>query len=101
MLVGWHPRRGRPPVYRLYNPYAGDHHYTISAEEYDYLEQVGWAQEGVAFYSSTDTNAVPVLRAYNPYATIGTHNFTTSETEQKAIVKLGWKDEGVGWYALP
>ncbi|WP_283102112.1 BspA family leucine-rich repeat surface protein [Olsenella intestinalis] len=93
----WAPIEGGEPVYRLYNPYAGDHHYTPSPGERDALVAAGWNYEGVGWNSGGD---VPVLRQYNPYATVGTHNFTTSEAENDALVRNGWNFEGVGWMAV-
>ena len=86
-------------MYRLYNPYAGDHHYTVSAFERDHLVQLGWTDEGVGWHSAGESG-VPVYRQYNPYASAGTHNYTTSEYEAMALVELGWLYEGIGWYGL-
>ena len=33
-----------------YNPNAGDHHYTLSSKERDYLVSVGWNYEGIGWY---------------------------------------------------
>ena len=38
-------------MYRLYNPYVSDHHYTLSSVERDGLVQVGWIYEGIGWYS--------------------------------------------------
>lgn len=40
----------KSPVYRLYNPNAGDHHYTMSEQEKNDLVGVGWILEGIAWY---------------------------------------------------
>ena len=46
--VAWYvPVSSAKPVYRLYNPNAGDHHYTMSVAERDFLVSVGWNDEGV------------------------------------------------------
>ena len=37
-------------MYRLYNPYSGDHHYTTSREERDMLVALGWHDEGIGWY---------------------------------------------------
>ncbi|MBP3885075.1 MAG: hypothetical protein J6D54_09085, partial [Olsenella sp.] len=95
--VGWVAPAGGEPVYRLYNPYSGDHHYTTSATERDHLVGVGWRDEGVGWRSGGD---VAVLRQYNPYASTATHNYTISKTESRHLVSVGWRDEGVGWWAL-
>ncbi len=91
-------------VYRLYNKYVdgGDHHYTTDADEKDKCVKEGWTYEGegwrtVELSTSAETDAVSVLRQYNPYAQTGTHNYTTDEKEQEELIKRGWKAEGVGW----
>ena len=42
---------GIVPMFRLYNPNAGDHHYTMNKAERDMLVRVGWRAEGVAWYA--------------------------------------------------
>ena len=43
---------GRSCIYRLYNPANGDHFYTSSSSEKDYLSKSGsWSYEGVAWYA--------------------------------------------------
>ena len=69
-------RLGRPtssgtPVYRLYNPYVGDHHFTVSSQERDALVSAGWTDEGIGWYSSDDNRSFPLQR-----------------------------DEGVAWYGI-
>ena len=86
-------------MYRLYNPNAGDHHYTTSVAERDWLVGLGWKYEGIGWYSA-GADATPVYRAYNPNAKSGSHHFTTSGGEISAIVRVGWRSEGVGWYGL-
>ena len=41
---------GSTPLYRLYNPNTGYHHYTTSDNERNVLLSIGWMSEGVAFY---------------------------------------------------
>jgi hypothetical protein len=48
--VAWHAPLSGTAVYRLYNPYSGDHFYTTSDSEYRQLGGIGWRQEGVAWY---------------------------------------------------
>lgn len=98
--VGWvAPSQSSSPVYRLYNPFSSDHHYTLSAEERDALVGIGWSNEGVGWYSDTTVSKKPLLRQFNPYATIGTHNYTLSAEERDALVAIGWQDEGTAWNA--
>ena len=93
------------PVYRLYNPNAGDHHYTMSKEERNTLVAYGWKDENVGWYSAEDAShndeTVTVWRQYNPYATrAGSHNYTTDRAENNYLVSLGWIYEGKAWKAL-
>ena len=105
--VGWYAPSGDEipdggeavPVYRLYNPNAGDHHYTMSAAEKDMLVAVGWNFEGIGWYSDNE-EAVPLYRQYNPNAKTGSHNYTTNKAENDYLASIGWKAEGIGWYAL-
>lgn len=83
-------------VYRLYNPYSGEHLYTTSSSEYSYLATLGWKQEGTAWYSP-ESGDTPVYRLYNPYS--GDHLYTTSTDECDALEALGWKKEGVAFYS--
>lgn len=92
------PAESSSPVYRLYNPNAGDHHYTLSSTERDRLVALGWKDEGIGWYSDTE-QTVPVYRQYNPNAMTGSHNFTTNENEDQGLRKLGWSREGIDWYA--
>jgi hypothetical protein len=39
------------PVYRLYNPNDGRHHFTTSATEKSSLISIGWNDEGIGFYA--------------------------------------------------
>ena len=85
-------------MYRLYNPNSGEHFYTASAEERDFLASVGWNYEGVAWKAPTISDT-PVYRLYNPNA--GDHHYTTSAGERDFLVNVGWNDEGIGWYSAP
>ncbi len=76
--------------------YTGEHFYTTSAEERDYLASVGWNAEGLAWVSPKESDE-PVYRLYNPYS--GDHHYTTSAEERDHLASVGWNDEGVGWYS--
>lgn len=69
-------QRRAMPVFRLYNPNAGDHHYTMDAKEKDGLIRAGWTYEGIGWYSDLK-EGTPVYRVYNPNARTGSHHFTT------------------------
>ena len=65
-------------IYRLYNPYSGEHLYTADLAEAKGLVGYGWAWEGVGWVSSTSSGDA-VIRLYNPYN--GEHLYTLSESE--------------------
>lgn len=96
-------------VYRLYNPWTGEHLYTTSSAEYNKLKTTGWNGEGIAFYSvnvkedntaqvaETDViNTAPqgVYRAFNKNVTVGTHNFAGYE-ENATMLANGWLPDNV------
>ena len=83
-------------MYRLYNPFTGEHLYTSDAEEIGTCVTNGWRYEGDAWTAPAKSNT-PVYRLYNKYA--GDHHYTTSKEERDTCVKAGWTDEGIGWYS--
>ena len=87
---------GRQEMYRLYNPYSGEHFYTSSTAERANLVTMGWRYEGVGWVAPNISNT-PVYRLYNPYS--GDHHYTTSAGERDSLAKIGWSDEGIGWYS--
>lgn len=82
-------------MYRLYNPNSGEHFYTLSIVERDYLVSVGWNDEGVGWKAPAKGDAV--YRLYNPNA--GEHHYTLSTVERNSLIAAGWNDEGIGWYS--
>ena len=82
-------------VYRLYNPWSGEHLFTMDEGEYNQLGKAGWRQEGTAFESAYAGAGAPVWRLYNRWLTAGTHLYTTNKAEYDRLVKLGWTGEGV------
>lgn len=83
-------------MYRLYNPYSGEHLYTSDTEERDFLTVLGWKYEGLAWTAPSKSNT-PVYRLYNKYS--GDHHFTTNKSEYDACVAQGWTGEGIGFYS--
>lgn len=83
-------------MYRLYNPYSGEHLYTLSTSEYNSLGKIGWRKEGIA-WMCPKSSSTPVYRLYNPYS--GDHHYTTSKTEYNNLGKIGWRQEGIGFYS--
>lgn len=53
------------PVYRLYNPNSGKHHYTADRVEYDAVIRAGWSGEGVKFYECEIYNQTVKVRYQN------------------------------------
>lgn len=88
----------RETVYRVYNPNAGDHHFTADIEERDHLVSVGWRDEGRAWISPVSSSR-PVYRMYNPNA--GDHHYTMDAEERDHLISVGWNYEGIGWYSDP
>ena len=84
------------PTYRLYNPYSGEHLYTLSADEKVSLVGAGWTDEGTCWYVPS-SSSVPVYRLYNRYN--GEHLYTTSHEEYVSLGSIGWTQEGVGFYS--
>lgn len=81
-------------IYRLYNPYSGEHLYTADLAEAKGLVGYGWAWEGVGWVSSTSSGDA-VVRLYNPYN--GEHLYTLSESEASFLASIGWWREGRAW----
>lgn len=90
-------RRPSIEVYRLYNPYSGEHLYTLSSNERDNLRSIGWNYEGVGWYVLTSGSEV--YRLYNPYT--GGYLYTTSSSEYASLQIIGWNGEGVAWHIAP
>ncbi len=92
------------PVYRLWLPANGDHFYTMSAVERDWLvRESGWVAEGTSWVAPTEYNSdSPVYRVWNQYN--GDHFYTMDWNEVQYIVthsneKNNWVYEGVAWYS--
>ena len=88
----------RIKMYRLYNPYTGEHFYTASKTERADLITLGWNHEGIGWYAPP-TSQTPVYRLNNPFANGGDHHYTMSAEERDACVEAGWEYEGIGWYS--
>ena len=83
------------PMYRLYNPYTGEHFYTASADECDNVVVAGWIYEGVGWVAPS--SGEPVYRLYNEFG--GEHHYTPDATERASLLAAGWSDEGESWYS--
>ncbi len=81
------------PVYRLFNPFTTDHHYTKDANERKTLiDKYGWKDEGIAFYSN-DKGDATVYRLWHPGLITGAHHFTTGKHEYDVLITRGWIGE--------
>ena len=89
---------GHLTMYRLYNPYTGEHFYTADESERDAIAAVGWRPEGTGWVAP-ERSSTPVYRLYNSYVKGGDHHYTTDRAEYDHLVKVGWTGEGVGWYS--
>ena len=86
----------RVPMNRLYNPNSGEHFYTASTKEKDYLVSIGWKDESIGWIAPKQSST-PVYRLYNRNA--GDHHYTTNTNERSYLISVGWTDEGIGWYS--
>ena len=86
-------------MYRLYNPYNGEHLYTADTLERDVLDNIGWNYEGIGWIAPVYNADTPVYRLNNPFAPLGDHHYTTSLVEYEACIEAGWEGEGIAWYS--
>ncbi len=84
-------------VYRLYNPFSGEHFFTANDGERVYLASNGWNDEGIAWTAPYSSNR-PVYRVFNPYT--GEHHYTMNDDERNYLLLTGWNDEGISWYSV-
>lgn len=80
-------------MYRLYNPWSGEHLYTADLAEAKSIAEIGWRWEGVGWVAPSEGD--PVYRLYNPYS--GDHHFTMDRSEYDYLATIGWNQEGIGW----
>lgn len=84
-------------MWRLYNPYTGEHLFTTDKQEALKLAGLGWTNEGSI--GKVDTKkGMAVYRLYNAYT--GEHHFTMNEAEVKSCVAAGWTNEGIKFYGV-
>lgn len=83
-------------MWRLYNPYTGEHLYTSSTIERDVCSSNGWQLEGIGWIAPKKSNT-PVYRLYNPHS--GDHHYTMDAYEYEKLGTIGWNQEGIGWYS--
>lgn len=83
-------------LYRLYNPWTGEHLFSVDYGEVEKLCPLGWTFEGIV--ASVDlASGKPVYRLYNPWT--GDHHYTTDLAEVVRNEKIGWKNEGIAFYS--
>lgn len=84
----------KTPMYRMYNPNSGEHFYTGSELERDFLVEAGWHYEGIAWHAPIFSGE-PVYRMLNPNS--GDHHYTMSWEEVEMLMEATWIYEGVSW----
>ena len=89
-------------VYRVYNPYNGEHLLTTDPSEVDSLVQLGWQADfdGKPMFYAPQGGDVQVTRLFNPYETVGTHLYTIDQDEVDSNVALGWVKDDVAFAAM-
>jgi hypothetical protein len=84
-------------MFRMFNPYTGEHLYTNGRNERNTLVTRGWVYEGIGWIAPTHSST-PVYRLYHPLT--HDHHYTTGKYEYDTLIRrFGWKGEGVGWYS--
>lgn len=83
-------------MYRCFNPNAGFTIYTTQQAEFDTLLSWGYQDQtngwsGFAVVDSSETNARPIHRLYNPNNS--QHYFTLSDYERNFLASVGWSVE--------
>lgn len=91
-------------MFRLYNPNADLHVYTISRAEFDFLISLGYHDETTALAGFTVSTvslpgSLPVHRLYNPNG--GQHYITTSDGDRDFLVTQGWVIEPDQGFIFP
>ena len=81
------------PMYRMYDPNSGEHFYSGSELERDFLIEAGWHYEGVGF--NFPVEGAPVHRLYEPV--YGEHLYTMDEAEMNKLLDKGWNYENVAF----
>jgi len=87
-------------VYRMYNPYNGEHFYSKNLEEVYYLISEGWNFEQESDFGSVDAldyDAIPVYRLFNPNEG-GMHFYTGNAQEAAYLSTIGCNYEGISHY---
>ena len=70
-------------MYRLYNKWTGEHHYTAKTAERDTLINAKWSYEGIGWFAPT-TSSTPVYRLTTN--TLQVENTTTQRVLQSATI---------------
>lgn len=98
--IAWHgsTNTNDQPVYRLFSYITGQHLYTTSQPERDYLVGTNtWRDEGITQYVSRVQTNTPVYRLYSPHN--NDHLLTLSAPERDYLVSVGsYRYEGIAWY---
>ena len=97
-------------VVRLYNPWTGEHLFSVDQTEIVNCEKAGWKNEGTFWkayahlgdwqekFKDSQKWATTVYRLYN--ANNGEHLYTTSHAEYNNLKDVGWNGEGIAFYSV-
>lgn len=83
-------------VYRMYNPFSGEHFFTANSGEGDILQSLGWIYEGIAWKWGINADK-PIYRLYNSFT--GEHFLTANVLENNILSVHGWTPEGTAFMA--
>lgn len=85
-------------IYKMYDASRGEHFYTKSEAEANYLKSLGWEKDAdFIVINATDKDATAVYRLYNPNDG-GMHFYTENIEEAKSLKANGWNYEGISHY---
>lgn len=80
---------------RVLNPNSGEHFFTASQGEVDYLVSAGWIFEGVlgCIAQNEECGAIPLYRLAKEF-----HIFTPNPVERDTLISQGWVLENNAGY---
>jgi murein DD-endopeptidase MepM/ murein hydrolase activator NlpD len=92
------------PLFRLFEPALGQHHWTTDAHEVDVLSSSGWLYEGITGHvlpsgPSAPPGTTALYRLY--HVAPPQHLWTTDAHEYEVLGDDGWSREGIVGYVVP
>ncbi len=82
-------------IYRLYNPYNGDHLYTADVTEVQSADDAGWNFEHAVWMQPAVPTAddATIIRLYNPYTSGHYYVPETDEAQINELLGYGWEKD--------